>query len=622
MKKTYLSALVIGLTSVVGFSQSAQKTIMKRNVSTDQPISAPTTYTEKVLGQEIWIDDFSTPSNWTIDNDGQPTTGNFGWNINATKESWTFGTINMTGNYAELGNGVPTPAPGTQALGVEYTMTTGPLDVPALAFAQTGVSTSEVILEFKEYGAKFNDDQRVQISTDGTTFTTIRDNSEYEALTDQGGAAYPNPATVTVNIAPYISGNPTNVYIRFSWTSIAPASTNPNAWVAYGWFIDDVRLLTKPTNDIVAKPYFWGVEGEIALNTYYQTPTTQIAPIYFSAIGVNDGATPQTNVTLNVDVASGTFTGTSPAGLTIAPNAQDTAEVSTTFTPPASVASYPVTWNLSQTEVDDIIANNTLPGFTFEVTDNIYAADNGTATGNIYNQGLAYEIGAWFDIFNSQDLYGIDVKLNSATVNGTIVRGVLYEVNVVNNALEYNEVSSSNYHDIVAADKIGFLTLELLSPYTLQANQTYMVTVETDGDGGAGDDLVVSLAQPTENFIGFQDENGDWYTGFLGGTNAPMVRMNFDQTLGLNESAAVNGLGVYPNPATDNISVDFNLANASDVTIEVVDAAGQVVITKALASQAAGATNVSLNTNALNSGVYFVNISTEAGKATEKFIKK
>ena len=145
---------------------------------------------------------------------------------------------------------------------------------------------------------------------------------------------------------------------------------------------------------------------------------------------------------------------------------------------------------------------------------------------------------------------------------------------------------------------------------------------ETDGDGGASNDVIVNAAQLTESFIGFQDETGTWYTGFLGGTNAPMVRMNFDQTLGLDVNENVSGLSIYPNPATDNISVDFNLANASDVTIEVVDAAGKVAIAKTITSQSAGQANVSFETSALNSGVYFVNISTEAGKATQKFIKK
>lgn len=625
MKKTYLSAILIGLTSTVGFSQAMQKLDLNKKITTESVSPANSTYSPKALGTSVWLDGFEGAATWTLASVGTtpPSTGNFGWNINSTVESWAGSMsagIATTGNCAELGNGNPTLAVGTQVVGVEYTMTTGPLDVMALTGA-VGTPTSEVILQFKEFGAKFYDEQRVQVSTDGTTFTTVRTNADYSQLTSTGGAAYPNPATVTVNIAPYIAGNPTSVYIRFSWTSEFTTSTNPNAWVAYGWFIDDVELLTKPTTDLVAKPSFWGTDGL----TYFQTPTTQVAPIDFSAIAVNDGATDLTQVTLNVNIPAGSYvgSGTTYGGGTITPNAQDTAAVSTAFTPPATVMNYPVTWSFSQTETDDVPTNNGLAAFAFDVTANTYAADNNVAISTTSNGGNAFKVGAWYDIVNDQDLYAIDVKLHSATNVGAIIRGVLYEVAVVNGALEYNEVASSDYHDIVAADKVGILTLELISPYTVTNSQlTYMAAIETDGDGGATNDVVVASAQLTESFIGFQDELGDWYTGFLGGTNAPMVRMNFDQTLGLDVNENVSGLSIYPNPATDNISVDFNLANASDVTIEVVDAAGKVAIAKTITSQSAGQANVSFETSALNSGVYFVNISTEAGKATQKFIKK
>ena len=620
MKKTYLSALLIGLTSTVGFSQAVQKLNLNHSFSTEQASASPTVYNPKALGTQVWLDDFTTPGNWTIDNAGQ-TGPTFGFNIDATSQSWwSAAGMTTTGNYAEVNNGNPTTTPGTQALAVEYTMTTGPLDVMALTLANAGSATSEVILQFKEFGAKFYDDQRVQISTDGTTFTTVRTNADYSQLTSTGGAAYPNPATVTVNIAPYISGNPTNVYIRFSWTSQFTTSTNANAWVAYGWFIDDVALYTKPTNDLVAKNYFWGTEGL----QYYQIPTTQVAPIEFSAIAVNDGATTQNDVILNVAIPSASFVGTSAAGLSIAANAQDTATTTVMFTPTATITSYPTTWNISQTEIDDVPANNTLAPFTFAVTANTYAADNNIASSTTSNGGLAYKLGALYDIWNDQEVFAIDVKLNTATVNGSIIRGVLYAVLYDDAAgWDYIEVASSDYHDIVAADKIGFLTLELINPYLATNSQlTYMAAIETDGNGGATNDVVISCAQETEIQIGFQDENGDWYQGFTPKTNAPMIRLNFDQTLGLDESETVTGVSVYPNPATDNIAIDFNLASSSNVTIEVVDAAGKVAIARTLTSQAAGKANVSFETSALNSGVYFVNISTEAGKATQKFIKK
>ena len=63
-----------------------------------------------------------------------------------------------------------------------------------------------------------------------------------------GSNPYPNPALRTVNLYPYIAGNASSVWIRFSWTTNYPNSaTDPNVWITYGWLIDDVQLSATPS---------------------------------------------------------------------------------------------------------------------------------------------------------------------------------------------------------------------------------------------------------------------------------------------------------------------------------------------------------------------------------------
>jgi hypothetical protein len=184
---------------------------------------------EKSLGITLWSDDFTFDSTWVINNDGQ--TGiNFGWNINNASDGWWAATgINSTsgGKYAELVNGDPTASPATQALDVVYTLTTAqPIDIAALG------GTNQVSLQFQQYGARFNDLQEFQISTDGITFITVGSNADMPVLSSAGGAAYSNPNNKTINLANYLTANPSPIWIRFSWTTGFPGSaSNPNVWI-------------------------------------------------------------------------------------------------------------------------------------------------------------------------------------------------------------------------------------------------------------------------------------------------------------------------------------------------------------------------------------------------------
>lgn len=406
MKKVLLSLSVIALTGA--FAQKSQRIVKSSELSVTAPKSAvQSTPNNKVL-TTLWSDDFSTPANWTIDNSGQ-TGATFGWNINNTREGWwstnpTGMSTNGTsgGNNAELVNGNPTLSPPTQALNVIYTLTTAqPINVANLG------GTNQVSLEFKQFGARFNDLQEMQISVDGINFVTVGDNLDKSVLSQSGGSAYPNPETKLVNLATFLPANPTSVWIRFRWTTNFPGSaSNANVWVAYGWYIDDVKIVMNPQNDLSVTSNFWGSAG---LN-YYQIPTTQVAPIEFESRVYNGGLAAQTGSFLKADVLSGAntvYTGTStPTNVPSLDTA--TLTVSTTFTPPATVANYTLkrkvtlgylpngqilTGSLTNGGSDYVTGNNiaTTGGAGTGATVNITATPLGTvATGTVTNIGTGY----------------------------------------------------------------------------------------------------------------------------------------------------------------------------------------------------------------------------------------
>ena len=234
MKKQILLLCLILTSSTIWSQKDIRIPTMDELLSEEkQNLKAPL---EKDLGVTIWSDNFDDPATWTLDNNGLGGV-EYGWNINDVSEGWySSGGINSTsgGNYAELVNG--DAIAGTQELDVTFTMTTtDPIDVIALA------GTNQVTLEFEQYGARFNDLQQILISTDGISFEPIGDNLDKPVLSQSGGSAYPNPDLKQINLGTVLTPTSDPIWIRFSWTTNYPGSaTNPNVWITYGWYIDDV----------------------------------------------------------------------------------------------------------------------------------------------------------------------------------------------------------------------------------------------------------------------------------------------------------------------------------------------------------------------------------------------
>ncbi len=615
MKKSYLSALSFAFLLSGGVNAQVKAKEyrfgeLSNNISTVKPLNTFNAATPKALGVTIWSDNFDNPSDWVIDNDGQ-TGAEFGWTIDATADGWWSSTgISSTsgGNFAEVANGDPTASPGTQVMNVTYTLTlANPLDIVALAAAQSLTNTGQVNLEFQEYGARFNDKQSVEISTDGgVTWTEVRNNLDYPVYSASGGAPYNNPENVVVNLAPFISGNATNVSIRFVWTSDFPSSTNPNAWVTYGWYLDDLKIVTHPDNDIEVLSSYWGTAG---LN-YYQIPDEQVVAIDFSTNIRNSGINNLTNVTLDLSVTGQeTFNGSSTPVNSFATGATDSIVVS--WTPTGGIGTYNIARAVSMNEIDDIPANNALPSITMDVTDHIYARDNNTPSGSFGYGGDPYELGNLFDIWQAQTLYSIDVQLHNTTNVGAFLIAKIYELDASGNLVALP--NQSDIHQVTAADLNGILTLPLLTPQPLDANKTYFVGIQTDGDGGNTSDIVVTTAGTSDPGTSLlydpMDNGGTWY--YITGT--PIVRMNFENTTGINEENQI-GLAVYPNPVKDILTITFNEGN--NASVKITDVTGKIVYTGTADK------TEKINVSSFNDGIYFVTVSTETTSSTRKFVKK
>lgn len=624
MKKIYLSAFVSVFSVGMSISQILERPFSFNDQKFDAVEQAPTNFlsTPKALGVTFWTNGFApTDEAWTTSNDGQ--TSPFGWNIGTTVNTWwaTFqGGINSTsgGEFAEVYNGNYNT--GNQAIDVTYTMTTtNPIDVMTLG------GTDQVSLSFQQYGALFNDGQRVLVSTDGNLFTEVYTNNNRTVyLGNNPTAAYANPETVSANIASAISANPNQVWIRFEWTSRFPASTSPNAWTTFGWFIDDVALTTNPDNNITAESSVWGSAG---LN-YYQIPLSQQTGIEFSTKARNNGINTQTGVQLNVNVTGATtFSGTSAAS-TIAAGASDSLVLSTPFTP-SGVGTYNVAWNLTQNEVDDIPTDNTNAPISFAVTPFTYARDMGTQAATFSNVGEQFILGSYYDIFADATIYSVDVRVASTAVVGSVINARIYSLDPNGTSLTDALILEDQSLDytIVAGNPGSMINLDLIgfgsAGFQMTAGETYFLAVASDGDGGltAGAVIGTSGTAPEQTCFLYDGPDDTWYYT----TNTPMIRMNLDpasNNVGLDENNQLFGAEVFPNPTSDKLTVRYALGVASDVTVTVTDITGKVIASIEEGAKAEGTHQLDMNTASYAEGIYYVTIASGNSILTKKVVKK
>ena len=607
MKKFYLLAAAFGF----ALSGSAQYALpmTKKSITEAKPVESYAPM-PKALGDTLWTDGFEDPNDWVIDNDGV-SAASAGWTVDATLDSWYFGSaISSTsgGNYAEVGNGTDPNAVAAQ--GATYTVTTAnPIDIVALGGSQF------VNLEFKQYGAFFQDEQSFQISEDGTNFTTVGTNLGRESLTASGGSAYDNPELVRINLGQFLSSNPTQVWIRFLWTSEFPTSTNNNAWITYGWMVDDVQITTLADNDIATSSLNYGSEGLY----YFQIPENQIAPIEMSVIAENNGGNAQEGVTFQATETTGGsgYVGTSPA-ITSAIQGRDSLVISSPFTP-GGQGNYNIDFEILNDSIDDDPSNNSMESYSFEVGQNIYARDNGNPTGsftgNNFTPAVTIEPGNFFDVWAADDLYAINATMGATLGTGIEVYGTVYEIV----SGDFVFVAETELYTTTASDASSEILLPFAQPLSLNANTTYLVTVSSfDTEFSVA---TAGFSPDQTSFIQGDLGTGgfDWY--FFNGTF--MVRMNFDETIPLStENNELSNLQVnqFPNPFANETTVSYTLPDAAAVNYSVVDMTGKVIATGNQGTQSAGKHSFTIDGSSFANGMYHLELTAGENKVVRRLV--
>lgn len=420
--------------------------------------------------------------------------------------------------------------------------------------------------------------------------------------------------TIKINLVEAISADPSNVRIRFRHNADAGTSH-------YQWQIDDVKIVELFQFDLrlsSSATTRWDANTASSYDSlrYSVFPYSQLRPIGLNMTALNNGSDPREDAVANFKVqrqGGAVVLDQDQAQTSWAPGEARTIFVDPAFVPPAVTGLYNVTFELTSDEADQTPTDNTGTG-SFRVSEYTYGRDNGSMA-STQNAGTGPLIMTnAFYVANAVELHSISVVLGTGSEIGSLVVGELRADNL-------DDVLASSDEMIVTAAMLSpnggsnFVNLIFDPPVSLQPGIDYMAAVQVFGNVRIGES---GTSEEQTSFLYFEGQAGlDWYFT----TTTPMIRMNFDPTVGIGEYDATNTLGLgqnIPNPANGTTFIPFEVKEAGAVSFQLRDVTGKLVMEQFLGNRAPGVYRQEVSTDVLPQGVYFYTLNAGAARATKR----
>ena len=615
MKKLLLSGAIICFSMQIILAQTNAKKTQNPLLLPDKESGKNTVNNSSLLktgGDVIWQNDFSATAitnPWEITTAGQ---GTFEIGTSTSVAASNPDLIAYLGAMATTG----TTATNGYAFfdGVQY-LVLGAIDIQNTSITSSTIDLSSytqpaITISFNQRFRHFNyDETYVEMSQDGGVTWAYSQQVNAEEATN--GTSLQNNLSLIVPVSP----SP-NTKIRFRWSSNTDSDDYGSG---YGWMIDDVKLI-EPYADEFTLTKVW--TGDIVQKwDYYSTPLTQVIPMTVGAVVSNMGATSQTKA-VSIEILQGTTpVYTATENITILSGVTDTLWHTSTFTPAANGV-YTVKFSLP---TDAITTNNT-QSENFEVTQNIYGHNFpilGTSFFGFNTLDAEIGMGNLYEINANQQLNGINVQFATGTTPTSEVRCELWEV-LTGIQADMNFITDVTYTVPSPLNISTPTTIAFSSPAQMEAGKLYMVILKTYQD--ATNTLRIrSSIKGDDDFstIGYGPfAEGGVVNYFTSWGESPYISLNFDQTIGINETTnEISGVSIYPNPSSSSVNLEMNIANPSEVSIQVTDLSGKIVATQNLGFLPLGKNQTTIQSASFNNGLYYVTISSNGTSVTKKFIK-
>jgi hypothetical protein len=443
------------------------------------------------------------------------------------------------------------------------------------------------------------------------------------------------PALYEGNISEVVAGAP-NVTMKLTWRNTS----------LYFWMVDDFKISEAYDNDLRMKHYTleWDDGDDMtkeSVITYI--PISQIgegiggAFTNFQTSVLNFGEMDQYGVEFEIDISKNNqsiWNQKSELG-SLPMLVLDTVNITEPFTP-TEFGHYKISYTFNQEDEEQTPEDNSAEIF-FNVTDSVYARCDDIST-EAYNYGLlGYEpdgepdeqhfVGGIFPIYGDCEISSLSVFIEGGLADGDIeLRGAVYWIPPEDE--EDQTPIELLFSDIVTLDSSMFnnwytFNLEkdgelefLYSGDVVYAGVEYwnwhteLVPYRRYENLKLGSNKGVTLHDPVS--VARSGVDADWTSG-AGGQLARrkiMVHLNLNdhsnETDGVDITTALNSLDQnYPNPVKGSTEIAYQLAGASDVILEITDMTGKTVMELNEGNRPAGKHTIRVNTESLESGVYF-----------------
>jgi hypothetical protein len=621
MKKVYMIACGV-LISLVGTSQSVFQNVPPQKILTkDQisPLVSPRGEIEVVeyLRENILLEDFegsvpALPDGWSTNEVTSFPDGPLG---GALTDAF------ITGDAAQANIGsywpVPDLPPGNNFAQAnddgppcDCDMSSAILQSPAMDFTDViNAALAFDIFHDKGFGGG---DAALEISLD--------DGASWAVLVD----ILPDDEVVwqTVIVPLYDYSGEGSVIVRWNWT-------DAGSW-ASGFAVDNVCVGELADYNLKTDKVVFGnwnlTTEEVGWFAYSRVPESQLAETQATAFISNNGFLDQMNVSFDLEVfinggSQGVYaaSSTTPDLLSLD---KDTI-VAVTGEIPAAVAGDEVSIMATSTsDSGDEIPEDDVATRSYMVTDLVYALDDDAAQAFISIDG-GYEFGNLFQIHDDVMCGGVSFAIGAGSESGATFNSRLYEFTGFDEAgapiLEDVGLETQD-HTILDSEMNGvngnmFVDLPFYGgAQMLEGGKTYLAVAICYG-GADQFRTPVSGSQLVPAQLLF---DGEW--GWT--SSIPMMRLNMDVSIAVEEEAP-NEFVVQqniPNPATSSTRINYRLAAASEVTLQVTDVMGRLVHTQDMGTLSAGPHVVELDVDKFQAGIYSYTLTAGTVQQTRQMV--
>lgn len=554
---------------------------------------------------------------------------------NTASSNWIYTTIGPQGEFANATGPLNSTSAtnGWMIFDSDLNCRLADQEAWLISPAIDGSGKSRLVLIFETVYAKFNSKVFVRVGSDMNNLSSWESIEVFPGLLNNDDAGVlenlpgKNPVTVQLDITDLVS-DPANFHFAFQYLSDNTTLEAGDIGCGYNWQIDDV-LLSELNVDLA-------LENPIEPPNY-ATPLSQVDSFFFGTLVRNKGFETRNNFGIDVNINKALGAGSFDpvfSSTAIIPSLEPDSSSFVLFEEGFMASDsgiYILQYGLTdESEEEDKGNNNITQGFL--VTSNIFSKDDGstptdaTQPGNIV--GNTWEIGSYYFIPNdgteaTEGIFSVASENNSH--QGQTVTVFLYEVapDDITDVFDERDLTVAGFatHTFTDEENFDLFSVKLLNSenategVTLKGQTAYVLTIAYTPDM-----FVPYTTNPYFfNFSTFV-KNGNWFTGGFGEDITAIARMrvrSLNPTSNEVTQLEDNQVQLFPNPAKDEFSVSFQLKQASDVELNLMDLTGKSLQRKEFKQSL----NESVNWDVRNlpSGTYLMQVKSEEGFKTKKF---